>query len=45
MHLRLGKEGNRMLHEAQLADTESYHNVPMGTIAAAAMGFQEGIQR
>ena len=42
IHLRLGKEGNRMLHDAQLADTERYHNVPMGTIAAAAMGLPGG---
>ena len=38
IHLRLGKEGNRKLHEAQLADTERYNNVPMETIAAATMG-------
>ena len=42
IHLRLGKEGNRKPHEAQLADTERYHNVPMGTIAAAAMGIPGG---
>ena len=42
IHLRLGKEGNRKLHEAQLADTECYHNVPMGTIAAEAMGVPGG---
>ena len=38
VHLRLGKDGTQILHEAQLADTERFHNVPMGTIAAAAMG-------
>ena len=38
VHLRLGKDGTRTLHEAQLADTERFHDVPMGAIDAAAMG-------
>ena len=43
IHLRLGKEGNRKLHEAQLADTERYHNVTMGTVATATMGVPGGL--
>ena len=42
VHLRLGKDGTQILHEAQLADAERFHNVPMGTIAAAAMGIPGG---
>ena len=42
VHLQLGAKGNQMLHDAQLADTERFHNVPMGTIAAAAMGLAGG---
>ena len=42
VHLRLGKDGTRTLHEAQLADTERFHNVSMGTIAVAAMSIPGG---
>ena len=35
VHLQLGAKGNQILHDAQLADTERFHNVPMGSLYPA----------
>ena len=42
VHLQLGAKGDQILHDAQLADKERFHNVPMGEIVAAAMGLPGG---
>ena len=42
VHLQLGAKGTQVLHDAQLADKERFRNVPMETIAAAAMGLPGG---
>ena len=41
-HLPYRAKGNHTLQDPQMAETERFHNVPMGTIAAAATGLPGG---